>query len=61
MDISQDTLIHYHEIYSDILQAEYDKQQRQLARIDELTLEVEAEQRMDAERSRAAKRLDDAA
>ena len=48
MDTSQDTLYHYHEFYSEILQAEYERQQRQLARIDELALEIEAEQRMDA-------------
>ena len=53
MDISQDTLNHYHEFYSDILQAEQERQQRQLARIDELAMEIEAEQAED--RIRAAK------
>ena len=55
MDTSQDTLYHYHEFYSEILQAEYERQQRQLARIDELTVEIEAEQAED--RIRAAKWL----
>ena len=55
MPISQDTLNHYHEFCSDILQAEYERQQRQLARIDELTVEIEAEQAED--RIRAAKWL----
>ena len=54
MDISQDTLNHYHEFCSEILQAEQERQQRLLALIDELAMEIEAEQRMDAERSRAA-------
>ena len=53
MDTSQDTLNHYHEFYSEIFQAEYERQQRQLARIDELTVEIEAEQAED--RIRAAK------
>ena len=55
MDISQDTNEHYHEFYSEVLQAEYDRQQRQLARIDELAMEIEAEQAED--RIRAAKWL----
>ena len=53
MDTSQDTRYHYHEFYSEILQAEQERQQRQLARIDELAMEVEAEQAED--RIRAAK------
>ena len=53
MDTSQDTLYHYHEFYSEILQAEQERQQRQLARIDELAMEIETRQAED--RIRAAK------
>ena len=52
MDAIQDTLYHYHEFLADALKAEQERQQRQLARIDELTLVIEAEQTLDAERSR---------
>ena len=41
------------EHYSEVLKAEYERLQRQLARIDELTLEIETRQAED--RIRAAK------